>query len=95
ELVNGGSGTLNKNTVPTNTPSIWTYTPDGEKHWVLDNNVTDNKIYFSGDKAVAQVSVDLPDASKLATPLSKLVLVDNYSDFADKVKLDSAKVLEN
>lgn len=95
ELVNGGSGTLNKNTVPTNTPSIWTYTPDGEKHWVLDNNVTDNKIYFSGDKAVAQVSVDLPDTSKLATPLSKLVLVDNYSDFADKVKLDSAKVLEN
>lgn len=95
ELVNGGSGTLNKNTVPTNTPSIWTYTPDGEKHWVLDNNVTDNKIYFSGDKAVAQVSVDLPDASKLATPLSKLILVDNYSDFADKVKLDSAKVLEN
>ena len=95
ELVNGGSGTLNKNTVPTNTPSIWTYTPDGEKHWVLDNNVTDNKIYFSGDKAVAQVSVDLPDASKLATPLNKLVLVDNYSDFADKVKLDSAKVLEN
>ena len=95
ELVNGGYGTLNKNTVPTNTPSIWTYTPDGEKHWVLDNNVTDNKIYFSGDKAVAQVSVDLPDASKLATPLSKLVLVDNYSDFADKVKLDSAKVLEN
>src|SRR5699024_893039 len=95
ELVNGGSDTLNKNTVPTNTPSIWTYTPDGEKHWVLDNNVTDNKIYFSGDKAVAQVSVDLPDASKLATPLNKLVLVDNYSDFADKVKLDSAKVLEN
>ena len=95
ELVNGGSGTLNKNTVPTNTPSIWTYTPDGEKHWVLDNNVTDNKIYFSGDKAVAQVSVDLPDASKLATPLNKLVLVDDYSDFADKVKLDSAKVLEN
>ena len=95
ELVNGGSGTLNKNTVPTNTPSIWTYTPDGEKHWVLDNNVTDNKIYFSGDKAVAQVSVDLPDASKLATPLNKLILVDNYSDFADKVKLDSAKVLEN
>ena len=95
ELVNGGYGTLNKNTVPTNTPSIWTYTPDGEKHWVLDNNVTDNKIYFSGDKAVAQVSVDLPDASKLATPLSKLVLVDNYSDFADKVKLDSTKVLEN
>lgn len=95
ELVNGGSGTLNKNTVPTNTPSIWTYTPDGEKHWVLDNSVTDNKIYFSGDKAVAQVSVDLPDASKLATPLNKLVLVDNYSDFADKVKLDSAKVLEN
>nr|WP_263850774.1 SspB-related isopeptide-forming adhesin [Ligilactobacillus salivarius] len=95
ELINGGSGTLNKNTVPTNTPSIWTYTPDGEKHWVLDNNVTDNKIYFSGDKAVAQVSVDLPDASKLATPLNKLVLVDNYSDFADKVKLDSAKVLEN
>ena len=95
ELVNGGSGTLNKNTVPTNTPSIWTYTPDGEKHWVLDNNVTDNKIYFSGDKAVAQVSIDLPDASKLATPLNKLVLVDNYSDFADKVKLDSAKVLEN
>ncbi|WP_414467244.1 SspB-related isopeptide-forming adhesin [Ligilactobacillus salivarius] len=95
ELVNGGSGTLNKNTVPTNTPSIWTYTPDGEKHWVLDGNVTDSKIYFSSDKAVAQVSVDLPDASKLATPLSKLILVDNYSDFADKVKLDSAKVLEN
>ena len=95
ELVNAGSGTLNKNTVPTNTPSITTYTPDGEKHWVLDNNVTDNEIYFSGDKAVAQVSVDLPDASKLATPLNKLVLVDNYSDFADKVKLDNAKVLEN
>ncbi|MCR4913482.1 MAG: LPXTG cell wall anchor domain-containing protein [Lactobacillus sp.] len=95
ELVNGGSGTLNKNTVPTNTPSIWTYTPDGEKHWVLDGNVTDSKIYFSGDKAVAQISVDLPDASKLATPVNKLVLVDNYSDFADKVKLDSSKVLEN
>ena len=95
ELVNAGSGTLNKNTVPTNTPSITTYTPDGEKHWVLDDKVTDNKIYFSGDKAVAQVSVDLPDASKLATPLNKLVLVDDYSDFADKVKLDSAKVLEN
>ncbi|MDV9168258.1 SspB-related isopeptide-forming adhesin [Ligilactobacillus salivarius] len=94
-LMNSGEVTLNSETVPTPTPNIVTYKPDTDKHWVLDNNVTDNKIYFSGDKAVAQVSVDLPDASKLATPLSKLVLVDNYSDFADKVKLDSAKVLEN
>lgn len=95
QLVNSGSGRINSHTVPTPDRNIVTYKQDTEKHWVLDNNVTDNKIYFSGDKAVAQVSVDLPDASKLATPLNKLVLVDNYSDFADKVKLDNAKVLEN
>lgn len=93
DLVNAGSATINQNTVPTNTPKIVTYKPQGEKHWVLNNAQTDNKIYISGDQATAQISVNMP--SNLAKPLSQFQITDNYSAFANDVKLVKASVLEN
>lgn len=93
DLVNAGYATINQNTVPTNTPKIVTYKPQGEKHWVLNNAQTDNKIYISGDQATAQISVNMP--SNLAKPLSQFQITDNYSAFANDVKLVKASVLEN
>ena len=93
DLINAGSATINKNTVPTNTPKIITYRPQGEKHWMLNNAQTDNKIYISGDQATAQIAVAMP--ANLAKPLTKFQITDNYSAFVDDVKLVKATVLEN
>ena len=93
DLINSGSATINKNTVPTNTPKVVTYKPQGEKHWVLNDNQTDNKFYIIGDQATAQIAVKMP--SNLAKPLTKFQITDNYSAFKDDVKVSKVSVLEN
>ena len=95
ELVNKGYGTLNTETIETNTPKIVTFRQDTDKHWVEGSQVVDGKTYIDGDNVSAQISMTLPDPNKLAEKLKNVVVVDDYSKFADKVDYKSAKVLEN
>ena len=95
KLTNRGSGRINNHTVPTNTPNIKTYTQTTDKHWVEGSQTVDDKTYVDGDEVHARVEMSLPDPSQLAKPLTDVTLVDNYSDYADKVNYESAQVLEN
>ena len=95
ELVNGGAGTLNHETVLTPTPKIVTYTPATDKHWVEGSQNVDGKLYLDGETATAQVQMALPDASQLADKLHKVVLTDDFSQFASLVDVAGVKVLEN
>ncbi|MFR0609252.1 LPXTG cell wall anchor domain-containing protein [Limosilactobacillus mucosae] len=95
KLTNRGSGRINNHTVPTNTPDIKTYTQTTDKHWVEGSQTVDDKTYVDGDEVHARVEMSLPDPSTLAKPLTDVTLVDNYSDYADKVDYESAQVLEN
>lgn len=94
-LENHGSGTLNDETVPTNTPSITTYTQTAEKHWVEGTQTVDGKVYIDGTLAHAQVTTSLPDPATLTDKLTDVSITDDYSAFADKVDFQSAQVLEN
>ena len=94
-LENHGSGTLNGETVETNTPSITTYTQSADKHWVEGDQVVDGKIYADGSTATAKVTTTLPDPATLTAPLTDVTLTDDYSAFADKVDLTNVQVLEN
>ena len=94
-LENHGSGTINGETVETNTPSITTYTQSADKHWVDGDQVVDGKVYVDGSTATAKVMTSLPDPSKLTAPLTDVTLTDDYSAFADKVDLANVQVLEN
>lgn len=71
------------------------YTPDTDKHWTLDDKVTDNQVYLNGDLATATITTNLPDTSELANPLTKVVIDDDFTDFSDKVDFISAQVFEN
>lgn len=71
------------------------YVPTPDKHWTLDNKVTDNQLYLNGDTATATIKANLPDRSKLQNELSKVTVTDDFSQFADKVTVASVKVLEN
>lgn len=95
KLVNAGSGTLNNETVPTNTPSITTYTQTADKHWVEGTQTVDGKVYVDGTVAHAQVTTSLPDPATLTDKLTDVSITDDYSAFADKVDFQSAQVLEN
>lgn len=95
KLTNRGSGRINNHTVPTNTPDIKTYTQTAEKHWVEGSQTVDDKTYVDGDEVHARVEMSLPDPSTLAKPLTDVTLVDNYSDYADKVDYQEAHVYEN
>ena len=94
-LENHGSGTINGETVETNTPSITTYTQSADKHWVDGDQVVDGKVYVDGFTATAKVTTSLPDPSTLTAPLTDVTLTDDYSAFADKVDLTNVQVLEN
>ncbi|MGN9008903.1 SspB-related isopeptide-forming adhesin, partial [Ligilactobacillus salivarius] len=95
ELVNKGYGTLNTETIETNTPKIVTFRQDTDKHWTEGEQIVDGKTYIDGDNVSAQISMTLPDPKQLAEKLKNVVIVDDYSKFADKVDYKSARVLEN
>lgn len=95
KLVNSGSGTINSETVPTNTPSVVTYKPSADKHWTEGSQTVDGKVYVDGDEVHTDVTMGLPDPNTLAKKLTNVTISDNYSDFADKVDYESATVLEN
>lgn len=94
KLVNVGSGTINNNTVNTDTKSVETYVPAPIKHWMNNGNITDNQVYTSGDIAIADITAALPN--DLAN-WDKLRLVDDYSQFANDVKVskDDVKIFED
>lgn len=95
QFVNSGSGTLNTDTVPTNSPKIINYTPDTSKHFVEGSQNVDDKTYIAGDEVHGQVQMSLPDPSTLAKPLNNVQVADNYSRFANMVDYLSSQVLEN
>ena len=95
QLVNQGSGTLNNETVPTPSPKVETYKQTTDKHWTEGSQDVDGKVYISGDQTQADVTMTLPDPSKLAKKLSKVQVVDDYTNFADKADFVSATVYEN
>src|SRR5699024_9628179 len=73
-LFNSGSVSLNTETIPTPTPSVETYRQDTDKHWVEGSQVVDGKTYIDGDNVSAQVSMTLPEPSKLAEKLKRVVV---------------------
>lgn len=95
ELTNNGSGTINSETVKTPSRKVTVYTQDADKHWVEGDQTVDNKTYVDGDEAHGRVTMSLPDPSTLAKKLSDVTLVDDYTDFMDKVTYESAQVFEN
>ncbi|WP_414152246.1 LPXTG cell wall anchor domain-containing protein [Limosilactobacillus reuteri] len=94
-LENHGSGTINDETIPTNTPSITTYTQEAEKHWVEDDQIVDGRLVIDGSVAHAKVTTTLPDPSQLTDPLTNMSIKDDYSKFAKDVDLTDVQVLEN
>lgn len=68
--------------------------PKAEKHWTDGDKSTDNQAYMAGDLADATVSTDYPDQTKLVNKVSKIGLVDDYSNFAKYVDYKSSKVFE-
>src|SRR3712207_6003096 len=95
KLINKGAGRLNNNEVPTNTPSITTYKPETNKHWVEGSQVVDGKVYVDEDKVTGEVTMSLPDQATLIKPLSNVTITDDYGKFAQYVTYNSAQVLEN
>ena len=91
KFVNSGSGTINQDTVPTPQRTVTTYHTKGDKHWELNNETTDNKVYAAGDIATAKMTVDLPENTK---DMKKLVIDDDFTKFADKVSVNNVKILE-
>lgn len=96
-IYNDGSATMNKVTVPTNTPTVQTYRPTDNKHWVegQDNHIVDDHSFIAGDNVNGLVSLTTPIASTLAKPLTKVQVTDDFSNFADKADYKSAYVTVN
>ena len=96
-IYNEGSATMNKVTVPTNTPTVQTYRPTDNKHWVegQDNHIVDDHSFIAGDDVNGLVSLTTPIASTLAKPLTKVQVTDDFSNFADKADYKSAYVTVN
>ena len=53
----------------------------------------DNGVFIAGDTVSSQVSMTLPNPSDLHK-LTKVQLIDNFTDFADKVDLKSYQLLK-
>lgn len=68
--------------------------PKAEKHWTDGDQSTDNQTYMAGDLANATVSADYPDQTKLVNKVTKIGLVDDYSNFAKYVDYQASKVFE-
>ena len=96
-IYNEGSATMNKVTVPTNTPTVQTYRPTDNKHWVegQDNHIVDDHSFIAGDDVNGLVSLTTPIASTLAKPLTKVQVTDDFSNFADKADYKSSYVTVN
>ncbi|OYS76888.1 hypothetical protein CBG21_07220 [Limosilactobacillus reuteri] len=94
-LENHGSGTINDETIPTNTPSITTFTQAAEKHWTENDQIVDGRVVVDGSTAHAKVTTTLPDPSQLTDPLTNVSIKDDYSKFAKEVDLKDVQVLEN
>ena len=94
-FTNRGSGRINNHTVDTNTPQIVTFKQDTSKHWVEGSQVVDDKTYINEDMVHGQVTMTLPNRDSLAKALTDVTLVDNYSDYANKVSYVNAQVFEN
>ena len=83
-------------TVPTPDRNIVTYKQDTLKNWInSQGQIVNDKTVIDRDIVLGQVEMTLPDPNKLANKLSKVEVVDNYSNFADKVIYIAAQVLEN
>src|SRR5699024_8523147 len=94
-FTNRGSGRINNHTVDTNTPQIVTFKQDTSKHWIEGSQVVDDKTYINEDMVHGQVTMTLPNRDSLAKALTDVTLVDDYSDYTNKVSYVNAQVFEN
>ena len=95
QLINSGSGTIDRQVVPTPDRTIVTYKQKTDKHWTVDDQVVDNKLVINDDKVDAQVTMTMPQPSDLSHVLTNVTLVDDYHNFVDKADVSQMKVLEN
>ncbi|WP_311245375.1 MULTISPECIES: LPXTG cell wall anchor domain-containing protein [unclassified Microbacterium] len=96
QLTNAGAETWNNETIETNTPSIFTVTPDPDKHWVLDqngaltNDDVDGKAFAPNARISAVVNGSIP--ANLGSALTSYSITDDWSaaaryiDFSDASK---------
>ncbi|MFO1564137.1 LPXTG cell wall anchor domain-containing protein [Lactiplantibacillus plantarum] len=95
QIINGGSGSIDNDTVPVTPVNVVTYHPEANKHWTsLDGNtITDGKTYVAGDQVAFEVNAEIP--SNLATNLSHFQINDDYSEKQLKVAVSNTKVFDN
>lgn len=95
KIINGGSGTIDNDTVPVTPVNVVTYHPEANKHWTsLDGNtITDGKTYVAGDQVAYEVSAEIPN--NLATNLIHFQINDDYSETQVSNDVSQAKVFDN
>lgn len=95
KIVNGGSGTINHETVPTNKPEIVTYVPTDDKHWVEGSTIVDDHSFIAGDDVHGMVTMTLPNPDTLAKKLTNVSITDDFTNFTSMVDYQNATVYEN
>lgn len=95
KIVNGGSGTINHETVPTNKPEIVTYVPTDDKHWVEGSTIVDDHSFIAGDDVHGMVTMTLPNPDTLARKLTNVSITDDFTNFTSMVDYQNATVYEN
>lgn len=95
KIINGGSGTIDNDTVPVTPVNVVTYHPEANKHWTsLDGNtITDGKTYVAGDQVAYEVNAEIPN--NLATNLIHFQINDDYSETQVSNDVSQAKVFDN
>ncbi|KZU95929.1 hypothetical protein Lp19_1208 [Lactiplantibacillus plantarum] len=95
QIINGGSGTIDNDTVPVTPVKVVTYHPEANKHWTsLDGKtITDGKTYVAGDQVSFEVNAEIPN--NLAANLKHLQINDDYSEKQLSVDIAKAKAFDN
>lgn len=68
------------------------YTPNADKHFVDNGQVTDNKVYADGTTATAKIESKLPNAADFDQGLKSVVIDEDYSNYAQYVASESSQV---
>ncbi|WP_251913470.1 LPXTG cell wall anchor domain-containing protein [Lactiplantibacillus plantarum] len=95
QIINGGSGTIDNDTVPVTPVKVVTYHPEANKHWTsLDGKtITDGKTYVAGDQVAFEVNAEIPN--NLAANLKHFQINDDYSEKQLSVDITKARAFDN
>lgn len=109
-LTNSGSEQYNNESIDTNSPAVFTVTPNPDKAWVLDKDGglstvdssksnavgADGKIFLAGDAVSAVINGKIP--ANLGAALKSYTISDDWSDaskYVDFSDVSQAKVYYN